>query len=202
MTSRVALIDCLNETSEVRLEALSNLMGCTEQKLRSTFDINFADFSGEQTFVQPILVFIGEETWRRFGAMSETGELLTPLYDPRDWGYGENKRVAVCMERVADENDDSPSAISRRIKQRRLLRELQSVCTPPVFDEDVQQCFAIVEALGDDLSYWTKKILEELKTQVANKVSIDKTELAQLMGSYARDVGFIKKEVDNDAQEV
>lgn len=186
----VAIIDNgLTPYSEL-LKAMGKFTGLDPHRLwTDAFDFNPRRLEPRHK----ILVLVGFPAWKSRGFMADNGELTEKPYEPFYHDIdGENRLIVLVHEFTLD--GDAPSDISRRLNQRRVLGQILSTCDLPVMEEDVRVCIETVESLGDGLSFWTKKILKEIKTAFEAGTPIAKVELGQLLGSWTKDVGFLKPE--------
>lgn len=136
----------------------------------------------------PFIVIVGQKVAEAFTVKDMEFFVPFPLsFDEGDMETGKQVRAAIKIVPANDAWYRKPANTRRAML---VLSDLTQICGNPMTETDILRSFGVVEALGDDLNYWTKKVLKELKEMFAAGKVIDRIDMSQLMQSYANDVQF------------
>lgn len=134
-----------------------------------------------------MLVLVGQQVAHAFNCGPEDKFIAFPLV----YQQGEERVVRAGLK-VPPRNHKFYRNPQNLLLAMTALGDLVTMSGLQVTDKDVKQCLATVEALGEDTTFWTKKIYNEIKAKFEGGGLIEKWDLVQLFQSYANDVSFIK----------
>lgn len=193
-------------------DALARLCGLTVERFEDTFEygvlftrvipweIDGAIFKVGHLLKEsahPILVLVGAKVHAAFGVEEQ------PIFEP--FMLGEEiatepvngqvdliPQVRMIIKIPAAEDTKFLKDAKMRRKAKQILGDLVAMHRTPVSDVDAERCCKVVRSIGDDnISFWTRKVLTEIEGNLKAGKLVDKYDLGQLMGCYAKDVEFL-----------
>lgn len=193
-------------------DALANLIGITPAKFDLIFDhctlftkdVPWHEGDGKmradmllKETPHLVLVLVGENVSKAFGIKTE------PLFQPFALAEGEEgkERVFMAIKIVATTKDRFYKKDANRLLAKQVLGDLVTMCQLPASAEDARIACAIIRAaLGDSMSIWTKKHVEDVERKLEAGELVDKHDMSQMMAAYASDVRqWVRPGEDNDA---
>lgn len=181
-------------------DALANLCGITPAKFDQIFDYatlftkevpwhkKDAKMRGDMLLKETphiMLVLVGQRVAEAFGVAVEPMFETFAMAD----GEGEAERVFACLKIVATTKDRYYKKELQRRQAKATMSAVVTMCQLPVSPEQARICCDIVrKALGDSMSFWTKKHVEDIEKKLDDGRLVDKHDLGGLMAAYASDV--------------
>jgi hypothetical protein len=181
-------------------EALAKLCGISVEKFDTLFDYCTLftkevmwfpkDAAMRATMLlretpHPMLVLDGLRVAEAFGVTAQ------PLFETFALGDGEGEEAdrMFAVLKIAPAKDRFYRKESHRRLAKTVMRLLVTMCQVPATPDEANVCCQTVRnALGDNMSLWTRKHVEDCERKLANGETVDNHDLAQLMASYANDV--------------
>lgn len=190
-------------------ETLATLCGLTVERFDETFEygvlftrvipweIEGAIFKVGHLLKEsahPILVLVGPKVHAAFGVEEQ------PVFEPFMLGeeiegqIGVIPQVRMILKIPAAEDTRFKKDPKLRQRAKQILADLVTLHRTPVAAIDAERCCKVVRTIGDDnISFWTRKVLTEIEGNLKAGKLVDKYDLGQLMGCYAKDVTFKEK---------
>lgn len=131
------------------------------------------------TLNHEVLILVGPETLEAFSL------------DPREPGkpftcaFGGGVHLGIYIPRKKQKEHERRALM-------RVLGDVVAMCQVPVSESDVKIAVAVVKNLGDEnISFWTRKVLNEIEDKLEAGKAVDKWDLGQLMFCFAKDVRIL-----------
>lgn len=198
--NKVVVIDAHPDGIEEGYAALGALAAVTAEKVKGAFDWCFVfsqdrtkkmNLKAAKTFLQevalpqPAMLLLGHDTAKAFGVEREIDSVPFELH----WQGGVH--LAVWIKHPIRDAKRLKS-FSDKMPVGNVVKDLLKISSIAVTEKDVHVVIGVINSTPEALSFWTKKIRDEILDNLSKGRTIDKIDLGQLMASYANDLSFVK----------